>query len=45
MDVLVLLLPLVGIAFGWSARADRAIKECDRAYHRGYADAVRQYGR
>jgi hypothetical protein len=41
LDALILILPLAGIAFGWMARADQSLKEQDRAYYRGYADAIR----
>lgn len=45
MDAVIFLLPLVGMAFGWMVRAEKADRDCDRAYHRGYADAVKHYGR
>jgi lipopolysaccharide biosynthesis regulator YciM len=45
LDVLIFLLPVAGIAFGWTARADKADRDAQNAYDRGYQDAVRQYGR
>lgn len=41
VDALILLLPFGGMLFGWTARADQSAKEADRAYYKGYADAIR----
>ena len=44
LDAILILLPLTGMAFGWQVRAEKADRDCDRAYQRGYADAVKHHG-
>lgn len=45
LDAVLVLLPVAGMALGWQVRAEKADRDCDRAYQRGYADAVRQHGK
>lgn len=41
-DALLVALVMAAGAFGWMVRAEKADRDCDRAYKRGYADAVRR---
>jgi hypothetical protein len=45
LDAIIVVLPLLGMAVGWMGRSEKADRDCDRAYQRGYADAVRQHGK
>ena len=44
-DAVIVAVILVGIAFGWTVRADKADRDEQKAYNAGYADAIRHYGR
>lgn len=41
LDMLIVVICITGVAFGWMAKADGVQKELDKAYHKGYADALR----
>jgi type II secretory pathway pseudopilin PulG len=43
-EILLFALVSTSIVFGWMAGADKAEREAQRAYDRGYADAIRHYG-
>ena len=40
LDVLIWAIVVVGVTFGWMAGADKAKREADRAYHKGYMDGA-----
>lgn len=45
LDALIVILPFLGMSVGWMARAEQADRDCQRAYRRGYADAVSKHGK
>ena len=45
LDMLIIALVISSVGFGWVVRADKADRDVQKAYDRGYADAVRQHGR
>lgn len=40
LDATVLLLPFVGMLFGWMVRAEKADRDCKRAFRAGYRKAL-----
>ena len=40
LDTLIVILPFAGMAFGWMVRAEKADRDCKRAYRRGYQQAL-----
>ena len=45
LDALIVVLVMAAFTFGWMVRADKADRDLQAAYDRGYQDAVRHYGR
>ena len=44
-DTLVVVLPFAGMALGWMVRAEKADRDCKRAYRRGYQKALAEFMR